>query len=130
MSISDLFKSKPSRDDEGTAACDAEKYVAELVRLQNEKKLERPIDEYVTDSFFVELLQEYGTAAAVRIYDAEKRAEDARETGRQSAIDDFARMRSIPRPIRTGIHAEPETDFSKMSTDEFMKLKKRMAKGI
>ena len=132
MSIAKLFK--PKQQAEQAVSADMQKstaneIISELVALEQEKKLERPVDEYLADEKFAQLLQEFDTAAAVRIYDAERRADEALRKGRLSAMDDFAKRKNMPKPIRAASHAEPETDFSKMSSEDFAKLKRRIAEG-
>ncbi|MBQ9950324.1 MAG: hypothetical protein IJO93_06360 [Clostridia bacterium] len=106
----------------------AEGVVAQLVELEKKNALTGTAEEYVRDREFVKLLEEYPVHAAVRIYDAEKKAASEYERGREDAVSEIYKRKSMPRAMRTAQPAEAETDFSKMSSEEFARLKNQLAK--
>ena len=87
------------------------------------------MEEYIRDEKFSKLISEFPVKASVRIYDAEAMAQEAAEKGRQSAIDDICKRKQMPKPMIANKSAEPETDFTKLSSEEFAKLKQRLAQG-
>lgn len=84
------------------------------------------MDAAVNDSAFQELLVEYPAAAAVRIYQAEQRANQAP----QQVADRLRARQSVPASTRPTQSVTPEPNFSGMSSDEFFAYKERAQKSF
>ena len=79
----------------------------------------------VQDRAFAELLQEFEPKAAVRIYAAEKRADEA-ENSVKTRMSEQARSRSqLPKSQRTDRAAAPTPDYMSMSREAFSALEKQ-----
>ena len=79
----------------------------------------------VQDRAFAELLQEFEPKAAVRIYAAEKRADEA-ENSVKTRMSEQARSRSqLPKSQRTDRAAAPAPDYMSMSREAFSALEKQ-----
>ena len=79
----------------------------------------------VQDRAFAELLQEFEPKAAVRIYAAEKRADEA-ENSVKTRMSEQARSRSqLPKSQRTDRAAAPTPDYMSMSREAFSTLEKQ-----
>ena len=111
---------------EALCACAAEG----LLRLQAEG---RDVEPYLADAAFVDLLRDMPPAAALRLYDAEKAAQEAarreREIGAQDMLEKLMARRSLPAPIRSSIPAQDQTDYANMSSAAFAQVKKRLAQA-
>ena len=143
MRIAELFKGRHTSDVKKTSneargeagkKHEAEKgrgeeILSELLKLKEENKLAGSVEEYVQDPQFAGLLREFDTAASVRIYDAERRADKAARIERERIYSELARQKALPRPIKADAPTEPVTDFSLLSTAEFERLKKRVRAG-
>lgn len=134
MKLKEIFKKQSSSENADYPGNNiitdmADRVIQELLMLQAEGVTERSIEEYIADAAFSKLAEEFPVKAAVRIYDAEMRAKDAEARGRQSAVDEIYKRRSMPQSIRAERPMAAETDFSKMTSEEFAKLKKRLAQG-
>lgn len=118
----------------GLAAISA-KAAKELAALEAEGKLERKAEDYIADSAFVSLLREMPLPAAVRIYDAEQKAQTApasQETlqnAERGIIEKLLARKALPQPIKSGVAASPELDYSHMSSAQFSELKKRLMRA-
>lgn len=101
-----------------------------LVRLQEEG---RDVEGCLQDKAFIELLREMPAAAALRVYDAERAAQEAnqreRETGAQDMLEKLLARRSLPAPIRGGLPADGQADYANMSSAAFAAAKKRLAQA-
>ena len=135
MKFTEMFGKKTAAPEENTDfpgnispefANDA---ISIMLTLEKEGKLKRTIEEYIESEKFLTLLTEFDAKAAVRIFDAEDAAQKALEQGRNSAIDDIARRRAIPKAIKSAQPVEVESDFSKMSSAEFNKIKKQLERA-
>ena len=83
------------------------------------------LSEAVKDRAFAELLQEFEPKAAVRIYAAEKRADEA-ENSVKTRMSEQARSRSaLPKSQRTDRAAAPAPDYMSMSKEAFSTLEKQ-----
>ena len=113
---------------EALCACAAR----ELVRLQEEGRV-ADVEGYLSDKAFAELLLQMPAAAALRLYDAEKSAQEAsrreREIGAQDLLEKMMARRSLPSPIRGNVPAEGKQDYAAMSSAEFAALKRRLARA-
>lgn len=132
MKIKDFFsKHNAETKNEGFQENDAQEFslnlAAELSQLEKDGKLELPAQEYASDKEFIKLAAEFPVAAAVRIYDAEKKTQEALEKGKKEVIDDIYRRRQLPRSIKNAQPVTAENDFSTMSSEDFNRIKRRLA---
>lgn len=84
------------------------------------------MDAAVDDPVFQSLLVDYPAAAAVRIYQAEQRANQAP----QQVADRLRARQSVPASTRPQQSVLPEPNFSEMSSEDFAKYKERAMKSI
>lgn len=84
------------------------------------------MDAAVNDPGFQELLVEYPAAAAVRIYQAEQRANQAP----QQVADRLRARQSVPASTRPQQSVLPEPNFSEMSSEDFARYKERAIKTL
>ena len=99
----------------------------EIAKLEAEGKLPEGFDlmEAVHDSAFAQLLNEFEPKAAVRIYAAEKRADEA-ENSVKTRMSEQARSRSaLPKSQRTDRAAAPTPDYMSMTKEAFSALEKQ-----
>ena len=99
----------------------------ELVSMEQNGELPEGFDlaEAAQDRAFAELLNEFEPKAAVRIYIAEKRAEDA-ESSVKTRMSEQARSRSaLPKSQRTDRAVAPAPDYMSMSKEAFSALEKQ-----
>lgn len=83
------------------------------------------LSEAVKDYAFAALLREFEPKAAVRIYVAEKRAEDA-ENAVKTRMSEQARNRSaLPKSQRTDRAVAPAPDYMSMSREAFSALEQQ-----
>ena len=98
-----------------------------LVEMERNGELPEDFDleTAVQDRAFAELLQEFEPKAAVRIYVAEKRADEA-ENNVRTRMSEKARSRSqLPKPQRTDRAVAPAPDYMSMSKEAFSALEKQ-----
>ena len=98
-----------------------------LVEMERNGELPEDFDleTAVRDRAFAELLQEFEPKAAVRIYVAEKRADEA-ENNVRTRMSEKARSRSqLPKPQRTDRAVAPAPDYMSMSKEAFSALEKQ-----
>ena len=98
-----------------------------LVEMERNGELPEGFDlqAAVQDRAFAELLQEFEPKAAVRIYVAEKRADEA-ENSVKTRMSEQARSRSqLPKSQRTDRAAAPTPDYMSMSKEAFSALEKQ-----
>ncbi len=98
-----------------------------LVTMEQNGELPEDFDltEATQDRAFAELLQEFEPKAAVRIYVAEKRAENA-ENNVKTRMSEQARSRSaLPKSQRTDRAVAPAPDYMSMSKEAFSALEKQ-----
>lgn len=108
----------------------SENAVAQMTELQKQGLLTHSIEEYIKSEKFLLLLKEFPVKAAVRIFDAEEKAKAALEQGRQGAIDDILKRKAIPKSMKAAQSAVAQDDYSKMSSDEFRKIKEKLAASV
>ena len=83
------------------------------------------LSEAVTDPTFANLLAAFEPAAAVRIYAAERRADEA-EANVRSEMSNTIRMRSaLPGPTRADRAVAPTPDYMAMSDEAFRALEQQ-----
>lgn len=98
-----------------------------LVELERNGELPEgfELETAVHDRAFAELLGEFEPKAAVRIYVAEKRAEEA-EDSVKTRMSEKARSRSaLPKSQRTDRAIAPTPDYMAMSKEAFAALEKQ-----
>lgn len=107
-----------------------EALVDEIAALVSEGKLPQGFDLQAAakDPALMELMREYGAAAGIRIYAAEKRAEEA-ETSAMDRVSERVRQRNaLPRSMRGGSANAAATNYGTMSSEEFRELMQQMKK--
>ena len=113
-----------------------EEMAGELAMLKAAGKLPEGFDFQTAcaDEAFIELMQEFPAAAAVRIYQAEKNATGAEQSAMQRMNERYAARNALPRSTRSGIAASPKPDFDNMSSEAFrayeQQLKRAAARGV
>lgn len=81
------------------------------------------LDAAMQDRAFVDLLEEYPAAAAVRVYHAEHMAP-------QQVADRLRARQGVPASTRPQAAVRPEPNYREMSSEDFFKMKERVAKSI
>ncbi len=126
-----IFKKKETPAVTNPAETEAENPFIEaanaLVEMEQNGELPEGFDlqAAVQDRAFAELLQEFEPKAAVRIYAAEKRADEA-ENSVKTRMSEQARSRSqLPKSQRTDRAAAPAPDYMSMSREAFSALEKQ-----
>ena len=126
-----IFKKKETPAVTNPAETEAENPFIEaanaLVEMERNGELPEGFDlqAAVQDRAFAELLQEFEPKAAVRIYVAEKRADEA-ENSVKTRMSEQARSRSqLPKSQRTDRAAAPTPDYMSMSKEAFSALEKQ-----
>ncbi len=83
------------------------------------------LSEAVQDRAFAELLQEFEPKAAVRIYAAEKRVEDAENNVRTRMSEQARSRKALPKSQRTDRAVAAAPDYMSMSREAFSTLEKQ-----
>lgn len=78
------------------------------------------------DREFAELLLEFPTEAAVRIYAAEQRAAAAEENAKSSVMKKLQQRSALPKMSRAGGAVSAQPDYMSMSSEEFRKLEQQL----
>ena len=108
----------------GSPEAEAARIVDELLHVRVPEGIDT--DAAMRDEGFVELLTEYPAAAAVRIWAAERRAEQA-----PRQVADLLRARQgVPASTRPQQPVRPEPDWWDMTGEEFLALKERVARSL
>jgi len=109
----------------------------ELAAMAMRGMLKRPPEEYLGDPEFVSLLPEMPVKMAIRVYDAEnearhsaKRVEEERDNAMRDVIEKLRARSALPRQMRFDAPVSAETDYSKLSSEEFNRAKKRHLSAI
>ncbi|MBQ1565818.1 MAG: hypothetical protein IIZ82_06820 [Clostridia bacterium] len=126
-----IFKKKETPVENEPVEAEAENPFVEaaeaLVEMEQNGELPENFDlsEATQDRAFAELLSEFEPKAAVRIYVAEKRAEDA-EKNVKTRMSEQARSRSaLPKSQRSDRAVAPAPDYMSMSKEAFSALEKQ-----
>ncbi len=100
----------------------------ELVRLEQAGKLPEGFDLEAAcqDYRFLELLQELEPYGAVRVYAAEKAAENAKAAARAELSQEALRQSQLPRQVRGNRALAAEDDYAAMSPEAFRALESRL----
>ena len=126
-----IFKKKQTPAVTETAETEAENPFIEaanaLVEMERNGELPEGFDlsEAVKDRAFAELLQEFEPKAAVRIYAAEKRAEDAENSVRTRMSEQARSRKALPKSQRTDRAVAAAPDYMSMSREAFSTLEKQ-----
>lgn len=115
---------EPQEDAEGPAGSveeQARRIIDDLRRVHLPKGFD--LEAAMQDQAFVDLLEEYPAGAAVRVYHAEHMAP-------QQVADRLRARQSVPTSTRPQAAVRPEPNYKEMSSDDFFKMKERVAKSI
>lgn len=104
--------------------------VGEISELMSENKLPEGFDfrTAASDPELVELMRAYGTAAGIRIYAAEQRAEEAETSAMQRVSAEVRQRGALPRSVRGGNAAASGTNYRGMDAEAFRSLMAQMKK--
>ena len=107
-----------------------EALVDEVSALMQQGKLPDGFDleEAANDPALVKLMREYGAGAGIRIYAAEKRAEDAENSAMERMSARVRERGALPKSTRGGSAAPSTTNYHGMSSESFRQLMQQMKK--
>ena len=107
-----------------------EALVNEVSALMQEGKLPEGFDleEAANDPALMKLMREFGAGAGVRIYAAEKRAEEAENNAMERVSTRVRERSALPKSTRGGSAAPAATNYHGMSSDSFRQLMQQMKK--
>ena len=107
-----------------------EALVDEVSTLMQQGKLPEGFDleEAANDPALVKLMREYGAGAGIRIYAAEKRAEDAENSAMERMSARVRERGALPKSTRGGSAAPSATNYHGMSSESFRQLMQQMKK--
>lgn len=106
-----------------------EALVSELTELMQSGAMPEGFDLQASlkDEALVELMQDYGAAAGIRIYIAEKRADAAEESAMQRVSERVRARSAVPRSTRAGGSAGASTvNYRAMTGAEFRRVLQQM----
>ena len=100
----------------------------EIVRLEAEGKLPEDFDleAACSDDRFVALLHELEPYGAIRVYAAERAAENARAAAREELSREAMDWKKLPQSTRGNRLLSPEEDYAAMSPEAFRALENRL----
>ena len=107
-----------------------EALVDEVSALMQQCKLPEGFDleDAANDPALVILMREYGAGAGIRIYAAEKRAEDAENSAMERMSARVRERGALPKSTRGGSAAPSATNYHGMSSESFRQLMQQMKK--
>ena len=107
-----------------------EALVDEVSTLMQQGKLPEGFDleEAANDPALVKLMREYGAGAGIRIFAAEKRAEDAENSAMERMSARVRERGALPKSTRGGSAAPSATNYHGMSSESFRQLMQQMKK--
>ena len=107
-----------------------EALVDEIATLISEGKLPAGFDleQAAGDPELISLMREYGAAAGIRIYAAEKRAEEAENSAMERVSNRMRERSALPKSTRGGSATPATTNYHGMSSDSFRELMQQMKK--
>ena len=107
-----------------------EALVDEVSALMQQGKLPEGFDleDAANDPALVKLMREYGAGAGIRIYAAEKRAEDAENSAMERMSARVRERGALPKSTRGGSAAPTATNYHGMSSESFRQLMQQMKK--
>lgn len=100
----------------------------EIARLEAEGKLPEGFDleAACNDEKFLELLHELEPYGAIRVYAAERAAENAKASAREELRREAMDRRKLPQPTRGNRLLSPQEDYAAMSPQAFRALENRL----
>lgn len=100
----------------------------EIAQLEAEGKLPEDFDleAACSDERFLELLHELEPYGAIRVYAAERAAENAKAAAREELQRQAMDRRKLPQPTRPNRLLSPEEDYAAMSPEAFRALENRL----
>ena len=107
-----------------------EALVDEVSALMQQGKLPEGFDleEAANDPALVKLMREYGAGAGIRIYVAEKRADDAENSAMERVSARVRERNQLPKSTRGGSAAPAATNYHGMNSESFRQLMQQMKK--
>lgn len=105
-----------------------EALVDEIAALIRDGKLPEGFDLQTAaqDPTLMELMREYGAAAGIRIYAAEKRAEEAENNAMERVSERVRQRGTVPKSLRGGSANAAATNYGAMSSEAFRSLMQQM----
>lgn len=96
-----------------------------LAGMQNSGELKLPVESYLKDPAFANMLKEMPCRAAVRLYDATRLtdAADERMNGALDVIEKLKARQALPSSMRPSAPVSGERDYAGMSGAQFRRLK-------
>lgn len=100
----------------------------EIARLEAEGKMPEGFDleAACNDEKFLELLHELEPYGAIRVYAAERAAENAKASAREELRREAMDRRKLPQPTRGNRLLSPQEDYAAMSPQAFRALENRL----
>ena len=126
--LDDANANNPAKNSENDPEFEA--LVDEVSALMQQGKLPEGFDleEAANDPALVKLMREYGAGAGIRIYAAEKRAEDAENSAMERMSARVRERGALPKSTRGGSAAPSATNYHGMSSESFRQLMQQMKK--
>ena len=102
-----------------------------LAGMQNSGELKLPVEAYLKDPAFADMLKEMPCRAAVRLYDATRLtdAADERMNGALDVKEKLKARRPLPSSMRPSAPVSGERDYAGMSGAQFRRLKELFRKS-
>ena len=121
---------KPAQQNAQESDPEFEALVDEIATLISEGKLPEGFDleQAASDPELVSLMREYGAAAGIRIYAAEKRAEEAENSAMERVSNRMRERSALPKSTRGGSATPAATNYHGMSSESFRALMQQMKK--
>lgn len=121
---------KPAQQNAQESDPEFEALVDEIATLISEGKLPEGFDleQAASDPELVSLMREYGAAAGIRIYAAEKRAEEAENSAMERVSNRMRERSALPKSTRGGSATPAATNYHGMSSESFRELMQQMKK--
>jgi hypothetical protein len=107
-----------------------EALVSQIARLIQEGKLPEGFDleEAANDPELMKLMREFGAEAGIRIYAAERQAQDADSSAMERVSARVRERGALPKSTRGSSAAPSATNYRGMSSDAFRTLMQQMKK--
>ena len=121
---------KPAQQNAQESDPEFEALVDEIAMLISEGKLPEGFDleQAASDPELVSLMREYGAAAGIRIYAAEKRSDDAENSAMERVSNRMRERSALPKSTRGGSATPAATNYHGMSSESFRELMQQMKK--
>jgi len=114
----------------GTQDAEFDALVQELAAMYQNGRMPEGFDlqQAAGDPALMELIQEYGAEAGVRIYAAEQRAKQAEQSAMQRVSAQVRSRNAMPRSSRGGSTTASAPSYRNMSSEAFRELLQQMKK--